>query len=209
MQGGGDNAATAMKSVIVDPGAYDWEGDAPLNRPRPTTIIYEMHVGGFTRHASAGVPDGKRGTYAGLIDKIPYLQELGIIAVELLPVFRFNAQDLPLGLVNYWGYAPVSFFAPHQAYSSRRDRGDSEAGTYFLPDSQRLLGIAFMSCRCRAAVPRLPGEDGLTPPSMHPTTLSSGRPLLDLRQFLQDGIAFSGRALCECRPSHSVTPLLR
>ena len=62
-----------------------------------------------------------RGTYAGLIEKIPYLQQLGITAVELLPVFQFDAQDCPPGKINYWGYAPISFFAPHQAYSSRQD----------------------------------------------------------------------------------------
>ena len=117
----GDNAATAMKSVVVDPSAYDWEGDAPLRRPSARTIIYEMHVRGFTRHPSSGVGEETRGTYAGLIEKIPYLQELGITAVELLPVFQFDAQDCPPGKVNYWGYAPVSFFAPHQAYSSRPD----------------------------------------------------------------------------------------
>ena len=117
----GDNAATAMKSVVVDPRAYDWEGDTPLNRPSSRTIIYEMHVRGFTRHPSSGVAEESRGTYAGLIEKIPYLQELGITAVELLPVFQFDAQDAPPGRVNYWGYAPVSFFAPHQRYSSRQD----------------------------------------------------------------------------------------
>ena len=110
-----------MKSVVVDPAAYDWEGDAPLRRPSAQTIIYEMHVRGFTRHPSSGVGERTRGTYAGLIEKIPYLQQLGITAVELLPVFQFDAQDCPPGKVNYWGYAPVSFFAPHQAYSSRRD----------------------------------------------------------------------------------------
>ncbi len=117
----GDNAATAMKSVIVGPHTYDWEGDTPLCRPASRTIIYEMHVRGFTRHPSSGVSEQTRGTYAGLIEKIPYLQQLGITAVELLPVFQFDAQDAPLGRVNYWGYAPVSFFAPHQAYSSRQD----------------------------------------------------------------------------------------
>jgi isoamylase len=117
----GDNAAVAMKSVVVDPSAYDWEGDARLRRPSSQTIIYEMHVRGFTRHPSSGVAPAKRGTYAGLIEKIPYLQELGITAVELLPVFQFDAQDCPPGRVNYWGYAPISFFAPHQAYSSRPD----------------------------------------------------------------------------------------
>jgi glycogen operon protein len=117
----GDNAKVAMKSVVIDPGSYDWEGDLPLRRPSARTIIYEMHVRGFTRHPSSGV-DGKiRGTYAGLVEKIPYLQQLGITAVELLPVFQFDAQDCPPGMVNYWGYAPVSFFAPHQAYSSHQD----------------------------------------------------------------------------------------
>jgi glycogen operon protein len=117
----GDNAATAMKSVVVDHGNYDWEGDVPLCRPSAHTIIYEMHVRGFTRHSSSGLSEKTRGTYAGLIEKIPYLQELGITAVELLPVFQFDVQDCPPGKVNYWGYAPVSFFAPHQAYSSRQD----------------------------------------------------------------------------------------
>ncbi len=117
----GDNAATAMKSVVVDTSAYDWEGDAPLRRPASRSIVYEMHVRGFTRHPSSGVPQKKRGTFAGLIEKIPYLKQLGITAVELLPVFQFDVYDCPRGKVNYWGYAPVSFFAPHQAYSSRQD----------------------------------------------------------------------------------------
>jgi isoamylase len=117
----GDNTQTAMKSVVVDPQTYDWEGDVPLKLPSSRTIIYEMHVRGFTRHPSSGVAEKTRGTFAGLIEKISYLQQLGITAVELLPVFQFDPQDCPPGRVNYWGYAPVSFFAPHQAYSSRRD----------------------------------------------------------------------------------------
>jgi glycogen operon protein len=118
---GVDNAAVAMKSVIVDPRSYDWEGDRPLRHPYSRTIIYEMHVKGFTRHPSSAVSEEARGTFAGVIEKIPYLQDLGITAVELLPVFHFDAQDCPAGLVNYWGYAPVSFFAPHPAYSSAKD----------------------------------------------------------------------------------------
>src|SRR5271170_4867795 len=117
----GDNAATALKSVVVDSDAYDWEGDAPLERPFAKTIIYEMHVGGFTRHPSSGVAPANRGTYAGLMAKIPYLQDLGVSAVELLPVFAFDEQDGPPGLGNYWGYQPLSFFAPHDGYSSRSD----------------------------------------------------------------------------------------
>jgi isoamylase len=117
----GGNAATAFKNVVVDPSAYDWEGDTPLGRPFAKTIIYEMHIGGFTRHPNSGVAPHRRGTYAGLIDKIPYLQDLGVSAVELLPVFAFDEQDGPPGLGNYWGYQPLSFFAPHHGYSSRPD----------------------------------------------------------------------------------------
>jgi len=117
----GDKAATAMKSVVVDVHTYDWEGDTPLQRPSSRTIVYEMHVRGFTRHPSSGVAEKRRGTFAGVIEKIPYLQQLGITAVELMPVFQFDPQDAPPGRINYWGYAPVSFFAPHQAYSSRQD----------------------------------------------------------------------------------------
>jgi isoamylase len=119
--GFGDNAATAMKSMVVDTSDYDWEGDEPLGRPMDETVIYELHVGGFTRHPSSGV--SHPGTFAGLAEKIPYLQDLGITAVELLPVQQFDSQDVgvPYGpdgqrLTNYWGYAPVAFFAPHGAY---------------------------------------------------------------------------------------------
>jgi isoamylase len=117
----GENTATAMKSVVVDLSHYDWEGDAPLRRPFATTVIYEMHVAGFTHHPSSRVTAELRGTYAGMVEKIPYLRDLGITAVELLPVFQFDRQDCPPGLVNYWGYSPVSFFAPHAGYSSLKD----------------------------------------------------------------------------------------
>jgi isoamylase len=118
---GVDNAATAMKSVVVNPHLYDWEGDTPLKRPSSRTIVYEMHVKGFTQNPNSGVPAEVRGTFRGVIEKIPYLQELGVSAVELLPIFQFDAFDSPPGRANYWGYAPVSFFAPHQAYSSRQN----------------------------------------------------------------------------------------
>ena len=116
----GDNTAHALKSVVAARDRYDWEGDQPLRRRFSETIIYELHVRGFTRHASSSVAASKRGTFAGLVEKIPYLQDLGITAVELLPVFQFDPQDAPPGHVNYWGYQPVSFFAPHHAYSSRK-----------------------------------------------------------------------------------------
>jgi glycogen operon protein len=114
----GDNAASAMKSVVANPTGYDWEGDEVIQRPFAETIIYELHVAGFTRNPNSGVAREKRGTYAGLIEKIPYLQELGVTAVELMPVFQFDPHHAPNG-VNYWGYQPISFFAPHHAYSSR------------------------------------------------------------------------------------------
>jgi glycogen operon protein len=117
----GDNAATALKSMIVDLDNYQWEGDVPPCRPFERTVIYELHVGNFTRHPNSGVAPERRGTYAGLIEKIPFLQDLGVTAIELLPVFAFDEQEAPPGLVNDWGYQPVSFFAPHPGYSSRHD----------------------------------------------------------------------------------------
>ncbi|MBD0337013.1 MAG: glycogen debranching protein GlgX, partial [Cyanobacteria bacterium Co-bin13] len=116
-----DNSPQALRSVVVDNRTYDWEGDRPLRLPFASSIIYEMHVGGFTRHPNSGLPDNIRGTYAGVIEKIPYLQALGITAVELLPIHQFDGQDARPGLENYWGYSTLSFFAPHRGYSSRQD----------------------------------------------------------------------------------------
>ena len=107
--------------MVVDTSKYDWEDDRHLRIPYSNSVIYELHVGGFTRHPNSGLPPEKRGTYAGLIEKIPYLKQLGITAVELLPVHYFDAEDAAPGLKNYWGYSTISFFAPHRAYSSRKD----------------------------------------------------------------------------------------
>ena len=117
----GRDPRTAMKSVVADLSVYDWEGDLPLGRPFARTVIYELHVRGFTAHPTSGVDGHLAGTYAGLVTKIPYLRSLGITAVELMPVQAFDPQDAPPGLVNYWGYSPVSFFAPHAAYASTRE----------------------------------------------------------------------------------------
>lgn len=117
----GETTATAMKSVVVDFRQYDWEGDLSPRRPFSQTVIYEMHVAGFTKSPTSGVPPLQRGTFSGAIAKIPYLKELGVTAVELMPIFQFDVQDAPKGNTNYWGYSPVSFFAPHAAYSSRSD----------------------------------------------------------------------------------------
>ncbi len=115
------DASVPMKSVIVDTSRYDWEGDRPLVQPFRETIVYEAHLAGFTKHPSSGVAPERRGTYAGFIEKIPYLVDLGVTAVEFLPVFQFDAQTAPDGLTNYWGYQTVSFFAPHAAYATRPD----------------------------------------------------------------------------------------
>jgi len=92
-------------------------------------VIYELHVGGFTRHPSSGVK--QPGTFAGLIEKIPYLRELGVTHVELLPVMAFDEQDVPprvaaLGLGNYWGYSTHSYFSPHPRYSTDPARAPEE-----------------------------------------------------------------------------------
>jgi isoamylase len=114
----GDNAAVAMKSVVADLSRFDWEGDQPPRHPFSRTAIYELHVRGFTRHPGSGVAEPRRGTYAGLVEKIPYLRSLGITAVELLPVFQYDPQDAPPGRINAWGYSPVSFFALHGGYAA-------------------------------------------------------------------------------------------
>jgi glycogen operon protein len=124
----GDNTARCMRGMVLQD-AYDWEGDEVLARPFQTAIIYEMHVGGFTRHPSSGVR--QPGTFAGLIEKIPYLQALGITHVELLPVMAFDEQDVPpgtaaLGLENYWGYSTHSFFSPHPGYCVTPEQGTQQ-----------------------------------------------------------------------------------
>jgi isoamylase len=117
--GPGSNMATCMRGVVQSAG-YDWGDDETLGCIRPeTTVIYELHVGGFTRHASSGV--NQPGTFLGVIEKIPYLTELGVTHVELLPVMAFDEQDVPrgvaeLGFGNYWGYSTHSYFSPHPGY---------------------------------------------------------------------------------------------
>lgn len=124
----GDNLAQAMRAQ-VRADVYDWVGDNPLHIPLNESIIYEMHVGGFTRHPSSGV--AHPGSYAGVIEKLPHLQALGITHVELMPVMAFDQQDLPpktaaLGLSNYWGYCTHSFYAPHPRYAVDQSRARDE-----------------------------------------------------------------------------------
>jgi glycogen operon protein len=115
----GSNLETAMRSRLVRD-EYDWEGDQHLHVPLTEAVIYELHVGGFSRHPSADTQHP--GTFRAIVEKIPYLTELGITHVELLPVMAFDVQDVPpktaeLGLENFWGYSTHSFFAPHPHYA--------------------------------------------------------------------------------------------
>jgi isoamylase len=124
--GGGENTETSLRSAVVDVAAYDWEGDRPLNRPMEELVIYELHVGGFTRSATSAVKHP--GTFAGVIEKIPYLQSLGVTAVELMPVFDYDDSEVRLvdgrQLRNYWGYSTAAFFAPHAGYCVTPECGE-------------------------------------------------------------------------------------
>ncbi|MEW6666502.1 MAG: glycogen debranching protein GlgX [Thermodesulfobacteriota bacterium] len=121
----GDNGRSSMRAMVVEED-YDWEGDEPLGHPLENAVIYELHVGGFTRHPSSRVTHP--GTFSGLVEKIPYLRELGVTDVELMPVMAFDPQDVPeataaLGHSNYWGYSTHSYFSPHPGYGNAGDRG--------------------------------------------------------------------------------------
>jgi isoamylase len=124
---GSDNLDCSMRGTVVAMADYDWEGDQPLNRPMSETIIYETHAGGFTRSPSSGVKGP--GTFSGIVEKIPYLRELGVTAVELLPVFAFDESGVggaaPDGtpLRDYWGYNTVGFFSPHSGYCQSPEEG--------------------------------------------------------------------------------------
>lgn len=137
----GDNIAFSMRSVVIDSFQYEWENEdyipaekrdemSELSETLPgkkvlqelnDIIIYELHVGGFTRHPTSGVTAPS--TFSGVIEKIPYLKELGITVVELMPVFDFdNATNLD-GRKQYWGYDPICFFAPHSGYCVNPESG--------------------------------------------------------------------------------------
>jgi len=121
-----DSAPAIPRSVVIDD-AFDWEGDVRLDRPWPETVIYELHVKGFTKRLP-GVREDLRGTYAGLASDaaIAYLSDLGITAVELLPVHHIADEDFLVarGLSNYWGYSTIGFFAPHSGYAATGSRGE-------------------------------------------------------------------------------------
>ncbi|GAA4694757.1 glycogen debranching protein GlgX [Nocardioides conyzicola] len=120
-----DSAPYTARSVVVDP-SFDWEGEVPMRRRWRDTVIYELHVKGFTQLHDR-VPEEQRGTYAGLGSPavVEYLRDLGVTAVELLPVHQFFSEPalLARGTVNYWGYNTISYFSPDAGYSSAGDQG--------------------------------------------------------------------------------------
>ncbi len=120
-----DSAAGVPKAIVIDP-TFDWEGDCPPETPLADSIIYEVHVRGFSK-LNPAVPENLRGTYAGLAcdASIEYLKKLGITAVELLPVHHFIDEGhlVDRGLRDYWGYNTLSYFAPMSRYSSSGDLG--------------------------------------------------------------------------------------
>jgi isoamylase len=114
----GSNAGKAPLGLLTGGEPFDWCGD---RRPQhqSDTIIYELHVRGFTKNPNSGVSPQRRGTYAGVVEKIPYLKELGVTTVELMPIFQYDPQE-----GSCWGYMPLNFFAPHHAYGSRQEQCD-------------------------------------------------------------------------------------
>lgn len=119
---GEKNEIPPRSRLILDP-PFDWQGDSPPNLPLQELLIYEMHVRGFTQHPSSGVKS--RGSFLGVLEKIPHLKSLGVNAIELLPLFEFNERELktvnPLTrepLVNFWGYSTINFFSPMNRFAS-------------------------------------------------------------------------------------------
>ena len=120
-----------MPKCVFTHEQFQWQDDLPPRHPWSKTVIYEIHIRGFTIHPSAGV--AHPGTYHGLMDKIPYLKALGVTAVELMPVIEFNEYQMPginpqsgKPLTNFWGYDPVLFFAPKASYSSAGGLGQQK-----------------------------------------------------------------------------------
>lgn len=126
--GKNQSAKVFPKCVVIDNENFDWQGDRPINRPLSESVIYEVHLKGFTAGKNAGV--SCPGTYAGFIEKIPYLKDLGITAVELLPIFEFdefeNSNVNPRTgerMKNYWGYSTINFFSPKASFAADKTPG--------------------------------------------------------------------------------------
>ena len=123
-----ENLSSLPRCVVIDDNDFDWQGDVPLNYPLRFSVLYETHIKGLTMHESSGVEHP--GTYRGVIEKIPFLKDLGVTSLEFLPIQEFNEREASQinprtgqTLSNYWGYSTAAFFAPKSSYSS-----DARAG---------------------------------------------------------------------------------
>ncbi len=138
-----DSAALIPKCIVVDR-SFDWEGDEPPDTPLNDSVVYETHVRGMTM-THPGVPEELRGTYAGMAHAaiVQHLVELGVTAVELLPVHHFLNEGFleERGLSNYWGYSTIGFLAPHSAYSAAGERGEQVAEFKQLVKTLHRAGI--------------------------------------------------------------------
>ena len=135
----GSNAGRAPLGLLMSPQAeFDW-GDSEPPRHEADAIIYELHVRGFTENPNSGVDPSRRGTYAGLVDKIPYLKDLGVTVVELMPVFQRDPQE-----GDYWGYMPLNFFSPQAQYSCDRDPGQQHLEFKNMVKAFHEAGIAIV-----------------------------------------------------------------
>ena len=114
--GASPNTDCCLKGVVCERDRFDFDAHPRPRHSWQNTVIYELHVGGFTKAEDSGVAPEHRGSLLGVIDKIPYLKSLGVTTIELLPVQAFDPQDAPPGRDNVWGYSPLSWFAPHQGY---------------------------------------------------------------------------------------------
>ena len=115
------NAHACLKAVVSERKQFDFESHPRPRHSWQRSVIYELHVGAFTRASDSGVDRSDRGTYRGVIEKLPYLKNLGVTAIELLPVFIFDPADAPPGRDNVWGYSPLNWFTPHHGYCSVDD----------------------------------------------------------------------------------------
>ena len=135
----GSNAGRAPLGVLMSHRAeFDWEDSEPP-RHEADAVIYELHIRGFTENPNSGVDLSRQGTYAGLVDKIPYLKDLGVTVVELMPVFQRDPQE-----GDYWGYMPLNFFSPHAQYSSDRDHGQQQLEFKNMVKAFHEAGIAIV-----------------------------------------------------------------
>lgn len=136
-----DGIVRPPKCVVVDDD-FEWGEDRPIRRPMSESIIYEMHVRGFTRSRTSKVEHP--GTYAGVIEKIPYLKSLGVTAVELMPIHEFpifDSHGSKMSTPNYWGYDPMAFFAPHRGYAADKSPGGQVAEFKSMVKALHAAGI--------------------------------------------------------------------